>query len=104
MSDSAWTVVAAALIGALAGPLSVWISHQLQNRRADQLDSARKKLLEKMLNRSEWKWRNLSTLSHVIGADEETTKRLLLEIDARGSEDGQAKWGLVARVGLPGKE
>jgi len=34
---------------------------------------------------------------HVIGADEATTKRLLLEIGARGSEDGQDLWGLLER-------
>jgi hypothetical protein len=28
------------------------------------------------------------------GADEKTTKRLLLDIGARASEDGQPKWGL----------
>ena len=31
---------------------------------------------------------------HVIGADEETVKRLLLKIGDRASEDGQRKWGL----------
>jgi len=34
------------------------------------------------------------TLSQVIGADEEKTKCLLLEIGARASEYGQALWTL----------
>jgi len=40
---------------------------------------------------------------HVIGADEETTKRLLLEIDARASEDGQALWGFKKHHPFKGK-
>ena len=40
-------------------------------------------------------WRKLDTLMHVIGANEETTKRLLLDIGARGSEDKQELWGLI---------
>lgn len=32
---------------------------------------------------------------HVIGADESTTKQLLLEIGARGSEDKQELWGMI---------
>lgn len=32
---------------------------------------------------------------HVIGANEETTKRLLIELGARGSEDGNELWGLI---------
>jgi hypothetical protein len=41
------------------------------------------------------RWWELHTLMHVIGADEETTKRLLIEIGARGSEDGKDFWGLI---------
>ncbi|MFN0192236.1 MAG: hypothetical protein ACKVP5_09710 [Aestuariivirga sp.] len=104
MSNCEWDVVAAAFIGAAAGTVGVWLNHWLTNRRTDKLDSARKELLKKMLANDDWKWRTVSTLSHVIGADEETTKRLLLEIGARASEDGQPKWGLISRVGLPGKE
>jgi hypothetical protein len=45
--------------------------------------------------RFEGRWRELETLMHVIGADAETTKRLLIEIDARGSEDRKDLWGLI---------
>lgn len=54
-----------------------------------------------MLSKKEYQWRELSTLMHVIGADEETTKRLLLEVGARASEDGKSLWGLVTRNPLP---
>lgn len=41
-------------------------------------------------------WRRMSTLSRVIGASEQTTKRLLIEVGARGSEKDDALWGLIA--------
>lgn len=40
----------------------------------------------------------------VIGADEETTKRLLLEIGARSSEDGRPLWALIRRQPLPSSQ
>jgi hypothetical protein len=54
-----------------------------------------------MLQNPDYDWRKLDTLMHVIGADEQTTKRLLLEIGARASEDGQPLWGLISRNPLP---
>ena len=41
------------------------------------------------------RWRKPITLLHMIGADKETTKRLLLEIGARGTEDQQELWCLI---------
>src|SRR6266700_2165708 len=57
-------------------------------------DKHRKKLLLEMLEDKRFPdhWRKLETLMHVIGANEETTKRLLLELEARGSEDQQELW------------
>ena len=40
-------------------------------------------------------WRKLSTLSSVIGSNNETTKRLLIEVEARGSESNNELWGLT---------
>ena len=51
-----------------------------------------------MLRHPDQKWRTLNKLSTVVGADEDTTKRLLLEIGARASEKGDGKWGLLRRV------
>jgi hypothetical protein len=71
----------------------------LQHRNEKTLDDARKKLLEKMLYSSDW--RKLSTLFRVIGADRDTTTRLLIELGARGSEkqrpDGEEVWGLISK-------
>jgi hypothetical protein len=56
----------------------------------------RKKILLEMLQDKEYKgWRRLDTLMQVIGADRETTTRLLIEIGARGSQEkGSDLWGL----------
>jgi hypothetical protein len=60
-------------------------------------DNPRKALLLKMLEDERFpkRWRNLDTLMHVIGANKETTVRLLIELGARGSEDKQDLWGLI---------
>ena len=50
-------------------------------------------------------WRKLQTLSRIIGADYETTTRLLIEIGARGSEKENEVWALLSEkpLGLTGK-
>jgi hypothetical protein len=40
-------------------------------------------------------WRTFDTLMSVIGANETTTKRLLLEIGARGSTKDGRSWALI---------
>jgi hypothetical protein len=69
----------------------------LKERSIAKKDKPRKQLLKEMLedNRFNEHWRKLDTLMHVIGANEATTKRLLLEIGARGPEDNQELWGLI---------
>jgi hypothetical protein len=46
-------------------------------------------------------WRKLLTLSSVVGADADTTRRLLIELGARGSEKigvgGDEVWGLLSK-------
>jgi hypothetical protein len=85
------------LVGVLVGFLGNVVTQWLKERSLAKKDRPRKRLLLKMLedNRFPQHWRSLDTLMHVIGANEETTKRLLLEIGARGSEDQQELWGLV---------
>ncbi len=93
--------VTGAVIGSIATVAVQWLSHHLQENAAAKRDKPRKDLLLEMLKAPKYKWRELETLMHVIGADEETTKRLLLEVGARASEDGQPLWGLVERNPLP---
>ena len=97
--SSALIVLGAAFIGALSSILTTVVSHCLKEWSLSRKDKCRKELLRKMLEAENPaypdRWRRLSTLMHVIGANEETTKRLLLEIGARASEDGKDIWGLV---------
>lgn len=52
-----------------------------------------------MLGDEAYPWRKLQTCSRVVGADSDTTIRLLIAAGARGSEaEGQDDlWGLVSR-------
>jgi len=93
--------VAGAVIGSVATIAGQIVTHCLQERTAAKRDKPRRELLVQMLQSSDHKWRNLNTLMHVIGCDEENTKRLLLEVGARASEDGQPLWGLIERNPLP---
>jgi hypothetical protein len=89
------------LIGVLVGGFISFIGNlvveRFKQRAVAKKDEPRKKLLRTMLtdNRFPEHWRQLSTLMHVIGANEETTKQLLIEVGARGSEDKQDLWGLI---------
>jgi hypothetical protein len=47
------------------------------------------------------RWRSIELLSAAIGAEEDRTKRLLLEIGARKSIGKKDTWGLVARHPFP---
>ena len=93
--------VAGAVVGSIATVAASIASHWWQERVAITREKPRKDLLLGMLNKPDYQWRKLDTLMHVIGSDEPTTKRLLLEIGARASEDGQPLWGLVTRNPLP---
>jgi len=91
-------VAVVGIIGVCAGSIvSTACQYWFQERPRRKADEERKKLLKRMLEHPRFSWRNLERLKHVIGADDETTKRLLLEIGARASEDGQPLWGLIER-------
>lgn len=96
---SAWIGVIGAFVGGFLTIVGQLVVHWLQNRKARALDEARTKLLRQMLERQDW--RKLSTLSRVIGADADTTRRLLIELGARGSEkpreDGEEVRGLISK-------
>jgi hypothetical protein len=85
------------IVGSVITVLGNLILHWLKYHPQRNLDKQRKTILNQMLQdeRFENKWRKLSTLSRVIGADEETTKRLLIEIQARASEKEDGLWGLI---------
>lgn len=93
--------VAGAIIGSFAAIAASIANQYYSNRLAKKADEPRRDLLRQMLDHPDYKWRNIDTLMHVIGADEESTKRLLLEIGARASENGNPQWSLISRSPLP---
>ena len=87
------------MIGSLATVGGNVLLNWLKGRKQRSLDKARKELLRQMLTARDW--RNLSTLSRVIGANGDETRRLLTAIDARGSElpkdNNEEAWGLISK-------
>lgn len=94
------------VVGALITVLGNVIIHWLQVRKQSEIDEKRIDMLKDMLDddRFPGRWRKLSTMSAIIGADEVETKRLLILADARGSEKGDGKWGLIKNHPFPSKE
>jgi len=74
----------------------VWLNDYLAKQRKSASEEAAKRLLTTMLNRK-WKWNRIDTLANVVGTDEATVRRLLLEIGARGSMKDGRLWGLLTR-------
>lgn len=100
--DSGTAAVLGALVGALTTPLSAWVREHFKNPTTRKSDKLRRKRLKKILLLPTKKWRSIRYLADAIGADEEKTKRLLLEIDARKSLSQQSNnWALVARAPFP---
>ena len=101
VADTKYFTAIIGLIGVVVGSILTIIgniiTHCLKERSAAKKDKSTKDLLRKMLEDPGYPdhWRRLETLIHVVGADENNAKRLLLDIGARASEDGQAKWGLI---------
>lgn len=96
--------VGGAVIGSIATVAASIANQWFQDKLAQKTDEPRRNLLREMLNHTDYTWRKFDTLKHVIGADEVTTKRLLLEVGARASENGEPTWGLISRNPLPSKQ
>lgn len=103
LQNTQFWIAIVGLVGAIIGSaitiLGNILLHWFQTRKESTLDRSRIKLLTEMLDAKQW--RLLSTLSRVIGADEDTTRRLLIEAGARSSEkgriDGDESWGLISK-------
>ncbi len=76
--------------------------HERETKAQRELDDRRKELLKDALKNPPTgkEWRELQTLSRIIGADYETTTRLLIEIGARGSEKENEVWALLSEKPL----
>ncbi|MBT8439572.1 MAG: hypothetical protein KJO91_07570 [Gammaproteobacteria bacterium] len=94
------------VIGALLTLLGNFALHWFKELPQRKFDKQRINILKEMLNDNRFpeKWRNLSTMSAVIGASEEETKRLLIKAKARGSEKADGKWGLIKNHPFPENE
>lgn len=103
MADGEWAVVAGAAIGILGTLGSTWLTHHLNGGKQSRMDKARKGLLQKTLaGAGQTGWMSVETLAQIIGADFETTRNLLIEIDARGSmTTNKEMWSLISRNPLP---
>lgn len=93
------------LLGVVVGGTLQLLAQEVMARRERAVDRARIRLLKIMLNDANTSWRTLDTCARVIGADRETTIRLLIEAGARGSErEGQDQlWGLLSRHPFKGQ-
>ena len=87
------------VVGAATSVFGQFLQLRFSEKAKSKTDNARTAVLRAMLDTP--RWRKLTTLMHVIGADEETTKRLLIEAGARASENGTPVWGLIDRHPLP---
>jgi len=99
VSDGLWGflgVVTGVAATSAARAVEWWFK---QGRAAGKRKAALRRMLNTDFNNG---WRRIETLSRVIGADVETTRNLLLEIDARCSEkEGQEKWALISKHPIP---
>jgi hypothetical protein len=96
MSDEL-LVAAIGVAGVAVGGAIQYLAQSFDQRQQVKVDRKRKKILTEMLNDPAHDWRTLARCARVIGADEETTKRLLIGIGARCSETDDANWALMSR-------
>src|SRR4051794_1060044 len=94
-----WSGFFGVLTGAGVSYFGIWLQHHLATRERQRIDGIRKETLKYMLENPPVgkEWRKLQTLSRVIGADYETTTRLLVELEARGSETESEVWALKSK-------
>ena len=93
--NSIWSTAIGAIVGGAVSIGTTWLSEYLRERRTRKLDRIRQGVLKRLLSGEKYDWRSMEMLSDSIGADQETTARLLLEIGARRSlAKGRDSWGL----------
>lgn len=97
----ALTGVFGAVVGVIVSILGNLLQDCLRGKTQRRIDRCRQKLLRNLLEDETFQWRKLSTLSSVIGCNEEQTKAHLIAIGARGSEKSDDMWGLISRNPLP---
>ena len=95
-------IVLGALVGALSSLFTAWVADYLRHRRTERLDELRRQRLKKILSLPKRKWRPIEYLAGAIGATEEKTTLLLLEIEARHSlTKDSTSWALISKAPFP---
>lgn len=103
MSGEVWAGVVGTAIG-VAGTLgATFLTDYLAGRKQSRIDESRKKLLKRALKEVGGQgWLQINTLAQLVGADIDTTRALLIEIEARGSmKPDRETWSLIDRNPLP---
>ncbi len=97
-----WIAIVGLIGGVIGGALTLAgnvLLHWLQGKKQSELDAQCILLLTQMLQAKDWRF--LSTLSRVVGASQEETRRLLIKLGSRASEkariDGDESWGLLSK-------
>lgn len=96
--------MAGVVVGAVGQFIIEHLRHKRETKAQRELDDKRKALLQQALENppAGKEWRELTTLSRIIGADLATTTRLLIELGARGSEGEHDVWALLSTKPLRG--
>jgi hypothetical protein len=90
-----WPSTIGTIIGGFVSIVTTVVIDCIRERKAGKLDSIRTERLRQHLSDKRYEWRTLDALSDVIGADRDTTVRLLLLMNARKSQKkGQDLWTL----------
>ena len=91
-------------VGAVGQFIIEHFRHKRETKAQRDLDDKRKVLLQQALENPPpgSEWRELTTLSRIIGADFATTTRLLIELGARGSEAEKDVWAPLSKKPLRG--
>ncbi len=100
--EAFWLGIIGVAVGA-AGQFAIdHFRHRRETKSQRELDEKRKAYLRMMLdNPGPTGWRNMKTMSGVIGASREETARLLIEVDARASESGNDSWAYTKIKPIP---
>lgn len=110
VSDTKFWIAIIGIVGGVIGSgLTIFGNiafHWFKEKPQRDFENQRVLILKDMLDDDRFteKWRNISTLSAVIGASEDETKRLLIKAKARGSEKADGKWGLIKNHPFSGAE
>jgi hypothetical protein len=96
-----WLGLFGASFGSAITLAGQWCKHRWETSETRKRDDGRKALLRQMLdNPGPTGWRAMATMSGVIGANRDETARLLIDIGARASENGEDMWAYLNKKPL----